>query len=146
MNKIIALLLFAFLLSCNNKEKNKSSNTHTIKVVEAHGYVVPQDSIEQPKIIIAGIPITVKAGTPKFTLTNTNIHPAGKPTIIMAGKPRVCTPGKDTFLIPKKVPAIDSPFVEGNPETAIAKDIANKDQNSQNFSTYDDLCLIGIRV
>ncbi|MEI8137775.1 MAG: hypothetical protein WCH21_10670, partial [Bacteroidota bacterium] len=93
MNKIIALLLFAFLLSCNNNEKNKSSNTHTIKVVEAHGYVVPQDSIQQPKTIPAGIPATVLAGKPTINLTNLNVHPAGIPTVIMVGKPRVCTPG-----------------------------------------------------
>ena len=139
MNKIIALLLFAFLLSCNNNEKNKSSNTHTIKVVEAHGYVVPQDSIQQPKTIPAGIPTTIKAGQPKFALTNTNIHPAGIPTVIMAGTPRICTPGQDTFLLPKTVPAIDSPFVAGVPETVIAKDMANKDQNPQNFRTYGKL-------
>ena len=139
MNKIIALLLFVFLLSCNNNEKNKSSNTHTIKVVEAHGYVVPQDSIQQPKTIPAGIPTTIKAGQPKFALTNTNIHPAGIPTVIMAGTPRICTPGQDTFLLPKTVPAIDSTFVAGVPETVIAKDMANKDQNPQNFSTYGKL-------
>ena len=138
MNKIIALLLFTFLLSCNNNKKKQQASIAP-KVIEAHGYLVPKDSMAEPKTIPAGIPITVKAGQPKFTLTNTNIHPPGKPTVIMAGKPRICTPGQDTFLLPKTVPAIESHFVAGIPETVVAKDMANKDQNSQNFSTYGKL-------
>ena len=107
--------------------------------MEALGYVVPQDSLQQPKTVLAGKPITIKAGQPKVTLTNTNIHLVGIPKVVIAGKPRVTTPGKDTFLLPKTVSAIDSPFVAGMPEIVIAKDMANKDQNPQNFSSFNKL-------
>ncbi|MEI8137197.1 MAG: hypothetical protein WCH21_07735 [Bacteroidota bacterium] len=88
----LQFLIFIFLLSCSQKQ-DLNERIHTIKVVEAHGYLVPQDSIQQPKTIPAGIPTTVKAGQPKVTLTNANIHPAGIPTVIMAGTPRICTLG-----------------------------------------------------
>ncbi len=139
MNKIFTLLfLFLFLFACNNKEKKQQASFGP-KVVEATGYILPKDSIAEPKTIPAGKPTVIKAGLPKVTLTNTNVHPAGKPKVVIAGAPKVCIPGKDTFLLPKTVPAIDSPFVAGIPETVIAKDMATKEQNPQNFSTYSKL-------
>ncbi|MBK6985525.1 MAG: hypothetical protein IPH32_12565 [Bacteroidetes bacterium] len=51
MNKIIALLLFAFLLSCNNNEK-KQQVSFAPKVAEAKGYIVPKDRMAAPKVIL----------------------------------------------------------------------------------------------
>ena len=138
MKKLYYLFLIISFFSCQEKNKQKV-HLHTIKVVEVHGHVVPQNSIQQPKTIPAGKPAIVKAGNPKITATNTNINPAGIPTIVTAGKPLICTPGQSTFLLPKIVPAIDNPFLAETPEAIIAKDMANKDQNSQNFSTYGKL-------
>jgi len=106
------------------------------KVVEAHGYVVPADSLSAPKVI----PVDesklkrVPAGRPKVVATNTNIHPAGTPRVVVAGTPRVCTPGQDTFQLPRTVPAVDSPFVAGVPEVVLAKSPIAKDRNPQNFN------------
>ncbi|MCX6312891.1 MAG: hypothetical protein NT084_14805 [Bacteroidetes bacterium] len=107
--------------------------------MEAKGYLVPKDSVQEPKAILAGKPEIVKAGNPKVVPTNTNIVLAEKPKIILAGKPRVITPGQDTFLLPKTVPAIDSPFVAGIPEVVIAKDAYVKDQNPEGFSSFSKL-------
>ena len=109
------------------------------KVVEAHGYVVPKDSMAEPKVVPAGKPKVVRAGKPKVVLTNTNVHPAGIPRVVKAGVPRVCTPGQDGFSLPKTVPAIDSPFMAGIPEVVIAKEAYTKDQNPQNFSSFGKL-------
>ena len=95
------LILLIFVISCTEQNKTKQIS-FAPKVTEAKGYLVPKDSVQQPKTITAGIPITIKAGQPKVTLTNTNIHHAGIPTVIMAGIPRVYTPGKDPFLLPKQ--------------------------------------------
>jgi hypothetical protein len=128
-----------FVISCTQQQEQKPQNSFAPKVVEAYGYVVPKDSVQEPKTIPAGKPTIIPVGKPKVIPTNTNIHIAGKPKIILAGTPRVCTPGLDTFLLPKTVPAIDSPFTAGIPEVVIAKDAYIKDQNPQNFKSYRKL-------
>jgi len=137
------LLLISVIsfFSCTQHKEQERPMTFAPKVVAANGYVVPKDSMAKPTVILVDesklkkIPV----GTPKVVLTNTNIHPAGKPKIILAGTPRVCTPGQDTFLLAKTVPAIDSPFVAGIPEVVIAKDAYIRDQNPENFSSFGKL-------
>ena len=138
MNKIIALLLFAFLLSCNNNEK-KQQISFAPKITEAKGYLVPKDSVSEPKTIPAGIPTTVKAGAPKVNPTNLNVHIAGQPKIIVAGLPKINTPGTDTLLLPKTILTIGITKPAGIPEVVIAKDAAAKDVNPANFSFYKTL-------
>ncbi len=128
-----------FIFSCTQHKEQERPTTFAPKVIASNGYVVPKDSVTEPKIILAGKPTIIKAGIPKFVLTNTNIHPIGKPKIILSGTPRVCTPGQDTFLLPKTVPAIDSSFVGGIPEVVIAKDAYVKDQNPEGFSSFSKL-------
>jgi ligand-binding sensor domain-containing protein/serine phosphatase RsbU (regulator of sigma subunit) len=143
MKKLWYLFLIISFFSCQ-EEKNSSSNTHTIKVVEANGYVVPKDSMATPKVILVDESKLKKipAGKPEIVPTNTNIHKAGIPTIVLAGKPRVITPGTDTFLVPKSFTIQHSKLniiTAGVPETVIAKDMANKDQNPENFSSFGKL-------
>ena len=138
--KTIALFTSLFLLlliACNRPQEQKSANPYSPKVVEAKGYVVPKDSMAEPTVVLAGKPRIVKAGNPVVVLTNTNVHPAGAPKVIMAGTPRISTPGKDSFLLPKTVVAIDSPFIAGIPEMVEAKDANTSDINPQNFSTFN---------
>ncbi len=135
-------VLFALLISsCNIRDENTTPRSFGPKVVEAHGYVVPADSMAVPKVfpVDESKLIKVPAGKPKVVPTNTNVHLAGTPKVVIAGTPRLCTPGQDTFLLPKTVPAIDSPFVAGIPEVVVAKDPAVKDQNPQNFSSFGKL-------
>ena len=135
----VFLICGIFLCSCSQNKKQERPRTFAPKVIASTGYVVPKDSVSEPKIIPAGKPEIVKAGIPKFVLTNTNIHLIGKPKIILSGTARVCTPGQDTFLLPKTIPAIDSPFVAGIPEVVIAKDAYVKDQNPAGFSSFSKL-------
>ncbi len=128
-----------FLFSCSQKEERERPNTFAPKVIETKGYVVPKDSVTEPKVIPCGKPTIVKAGNPKVVPTNTNIHIAINTNIHLAGIPRVITPGQDTFLLPKTIPAIDSPFVAGIPEVVIAKDAYVKDQNPEGFSSFSKL-------
>ena len=134
---LIGLILCLF--SCNQHQEKTNPLSFAPKVVEAHGYVVPKDSMAEPKVIPAGKPRVVKAGKPKVVLTNTNVHPAGIPKVVTAGVPKVCTPGQDGYSLPKIVPAIDSPFLAGIPEVVIAKEAYTKDQNPQNFSSFGKL-------
>lgn len=124
MHKIVPILfVFTFLFSCHNEEKNLRQTTAP-KVVEAKGYVVPKDSMAEPVVIpVDESKLTkVPVGEPMVVPTNTNIHIAITTNIHKAGTPRICTPGKDTFLLPKTVPAIDSLFKAGIPEIVQAKD------------------------
>jgi ligand-binding sensor domain-containing protein/serine phosphatase RsbU (regulator of sigma subunit) len=140
-NIFVLVLLTFIVFACKQKREQTQQNTFAPKVVEAHGYVFPADSLRKPKVILVDESKLGKrpAGKPMVIPTNTNIHLAGKPTILNTGTPRVCTPGKDTFLLPKVIPVIDSPFLAGIPEVILVKEAFVKDQNSQNFSSYGKL-------
>src|SRR6266542_35521 len=127
----VALLL---IFSCKPNQEQRPLSFPP-RVVEAHGYVVPKDSMAEPKVIPAGKPRIVRAGKPKVALTNTNVHPAGIPRVVIAGVPRVCTPGQDSFSLPKTVLAVDSPFMAGIPEVVNTRD----QPPSQNFSSFRKL-------
>ncbi len=129
------MLLIVF--SCRNQQQSPLS--FAPKVVAAHGYVVPKDSMATPKVILARTPRIVRAGKPKVVLINTNVHPAGIPRVVKAGTPTVCTPGQDGFSLPEIVPAIDSPFLAGIPEEVTAKEAYVKEQNTYNFMSFGKL-------
>ncbi len=82
--------------SCNQQEENTEEIFFAPKVVEAHGYVVPKDSIAQPKVILVG--------KPKVVTIPTNVHPVSSPKVVVAGIPKVRTPGQDSFslILPKR--------------------------------------------
>ena len=134
----IILIFIVLFFSCREKKKERP-NTFAPKVIETKGYLVPKDSVTEPKVILAGKPTIVKAGKPTVILTNTNIHIAINTNIHLAGTPRVCTPGKDTFLLPKTVPALDTPKLAAVPEVTIAKDPHINDNNPQSFSSFSKL-------
>ena len=105
MKKYIPLLiLLIFINSCNEQNKTRP-NSFAPKVTEAKGKWINPNSVEKPKTISAGIPVKVKAGTPKVNPTNLNIHIAGQPKITVAGLPKANTPGTDTFSLPKTIVA-----------------------------------------
>jgi len=137
MNKFLFTILIILLtLACTKQQSKDTSLAHSPLVVEAKGFIVSQDSMASPKIVLAGQPTRIPVGKPNIVYTNTNEFIAGQPTIILAGNPRINTPGQDTFLIPKTVIAIDKPFIGGMPIVEKAKDAYIKDQNPQNFSTF----------
>ncbi len=140
-NNLILFFPILFICSCTHRQEQKLPNVFVPKIVEAKGYMVPKDSMAEPTIIpVDESKLTkVRAGKPVVIPANTNVHIAGKPKIVLAGIPKVCTPGKDSFPLPKVVPAIDSPFTAGVPEVVTAKDAYVKDQNPQNFSSFSKL-------
>jgi ligand-binding sensor domain-containing protein/signal transduction histidine kinase len=142
MSKYFILFLFTLLIfSCTRQEEQKQQTPFSLKVVKANGYVVPKDSMGAPTVVFVDesklkkIPV----GRPKVVFINTNVYPAGIPKIVLAGVPKEVTPGKDTFSLPKTVPAIAHPVMAGMPEVVIAKDASTKDQNPQNFSYFGKL-------
>ncbi len=145
-------LLFAVfiigLFSCNQQKEKKNVLSFAPKVVEAHGYIVPKDSVAQPKVILVGKPKIVPVGKPKVITIPTNVHVISNPKIVLAGVPKVCTPGQDSFSLPKTVPAIERPFIVGKPEKVIAKEATSKDPNPYSFSSFgkqQGLNYLGIR-
>ena len=132
----ITLALVTLVILCCKSKQEKNPPSFSPKVIEAHGYVVPKDSMAEPKSIPAIKPRIVPAGNPRVVLINSNVHPAGIPRVVIAGVPRVCTPGQDSFSLPITVPAIDSPFTAGIPEVVIAKEGYTKEQNPQNFVSF----------
>ena len=137
MRKRICYIILIFSLLQNGCERSQKRGSildqNAPKVVEAHGYVVPKDSVAAPRVTLAGKPKIVPAGKPEVVLTSTNVHPAGIPRVVIAGKPKVCTPGQDSFSLPKTVPAIDNPFLAGIPEVGEAY---TKEQNPQDLSSF----------
>jgi ligand-binding sensor domain-containing protein/serine phosphatase RsbU (regulator of sigma subunit) len=134
----LLLISLPILFACNTNKDDKPSG-QILKRTFTKGHWINPDSVAKPKTVLAGIPKTVLAGKPKVTLTNLNVHIAGSPRVVLAGKPRVITPGTDTFPLPKTVPAIGKTRPAGIPEVVIAKDMASKDINPANFSSFSVL-------
>ena len=145
MKKQFSLLFLILIIvaACNKQQKQNNQNGFAPKVVEAKGYVVPKDSMAEPKVVLVDESKLKKVpvGKPKIVPTNTNVHPArqGKVVIVDETKLRIITPGTDTFSLPKIVPAIDSPFVAGIPEVTLAKDPHINDNNPHSFSSFSKL-------
>lgn len=124
-------ILLLLIVACNmvNKEEN-NYNRHTIKVVEAKGYVVPKDSMAEPTVI----PVDesklkkVQVGKPKVVPDNLNVYPVVDPKAVLLGKPRVCTPGKDTFSLPKTIAAIHNPVIVKQPKSIPSLPFRMKDR------------------
>ena len=102
-------LIFLSFLCCNQQQDQIFSNAFAPKVVEAKGYIVPKDSMATPKSVIAGKPKVIKAGKPTVVSANINIHLAGIPKTVITGTPKIYTPGKDSFLLPRVIPARSIP-------------------------------------
>ncbi|MFN7295315.1 MAG: hypothetical protein ACK5T9_03550, partial [Bacteroidota bacterium] len=137
-------IIFAIVISACHSNRQEDAHHHIQpKVVEAKGYVLPKDSMDEPKVVLVDESKIQKisVGKPKVVPTNTNVHPAGqgKVVIVDEAKLRIITPGTDTFSLPKTVPAIDSPYVAGIPEVTIAKDPHINDNNPQSFSSFSKL-------
>ncbi len=133
------LLIFGgFFFSCNQNPAGSSRN-HQLKIVEVKGYVVPKDSMQQPRIEPVGNPIVVPGTKPKVTSIVPILNLVRNPKVVVAGLPKICTPGQDGFSLPKIVPAIHNPIVAGLPKITPAKEVSSTDPNPQNFSSFNKL-------
>jgi signal transduction histidine kinase/ligand-binding sensor domain-containing protein/CheY-like chemotaxis protein len=137
--KSLTLWLIILLVSCTPWTAPVQPDPAKPMVVEAHGYVVPVDSIQKPLIIPAGKPTQVRIGKlPEFPAYS-NVILAGTLKRIQAGQPYIWTPGENNLNIPKVVKATEKPFFSHPPEVVLAKDAYSKDINPQNFSNYNKL-------
>ncbi|MFN4931383.1 MAG: hypothetical protein ACK5HE_08225, partial [Bacteroidota bacterium] len=101
-------IIFAIVISACHSNRQEDAHHHIQpKVVEAKGYVLPKDSMDEPKVVLVDESKIQKisVGKPKVVPTNTNVHPAGqgKVVIVDEAKLRIITPGTDTFSLPKTV-------------------------------------------
>ncbi len=140
-NKIFYLLLIfsALPYSCKRSQKQQNNlESYAPKVVEAHGYVVPKDSMAEPKVILAGNPRIIAAGKPKKIPVPDNIRSVGIPKVIPAGVAKICTPGQNGFSLPEIVSVIGTPVTAGLPEVVITEPVYGE-QDSENFSSFGQL-------
>ena len=84
------LYVFSFIIilsACKDDANRKKHNLHQPEVLEATGYVVPKDSISEPKVFPIDVSKLKKVpvGNPKIVATNLNIQTVGVPKVIPAG-------------------------------------------------------------
>ena len=140
MNKLLFLsFLLLIICSCNQEQDQIRPGVFAPKVVKGIGYLVPGSSVIKPIMVIVKNPKVVPVGKPVVIPTNTNIHYAAIPKVVLAGTPRIATPGQGGFSMPKKIPASAIPIAAGLPEVIIAQDAASKDQNPKNLSSFGKL-------
>jgi hypothetical protein len=70
MQRLLFLIIFVILCSCKQKRTESYNLTLQPKVVPAHGYIVPKNSMAEPKVIL------VDEGKLKKV-------PVGKPKVVM---------------------------------------------------------------
>jgi len=133
------LMLSGVILFSCKKQPDGSPRKYQLKVVEAKGYSVPKDSIAPPKILPRENPWVVPAIANKMLSAQTKEHTIDSPKTIFSVIPEVFTPGQDSFLLPKKIPAIDFPIPAGLPTVVAAKEVRSLDPNPHNFSSFNKL-------
>ncbi len=99
--EIIYIILFFSLLqyACErSKQQVGSFDIPLPEVVEAKGYVVPEDKMAPPEISPAKEIKSKAINKPTVVILNSNVHPVGKPIIVLAGAP-ICTNPNISFAI-----------------------------------------------
>lgn len=135
----MTLLLTVFSLlqfHCERKNRQAAVFDAQPEVVEAKGYVVPQDKMMPPEITPVKEIKNKAISKPKVISFHSNVFPAGKPKVVTAGAPKICVPGQNGFSLPEKFAAIDSPFAAGAPDVIAAKDPQINDHSPANFSSF----------
>src|SRR5688572_9401270 len=89
LQEFLFLSTLFIIFSCYQNDQHQSNSPIA---VEAKGRIVPKDSMPEPKVKPADENKVdeILAGKPTVVHTNTNVHLAGKPKIVLAGKPRIC--------------------------------------------------------
>lgn len=128
------------LTACSNKRQLKNEDQNNSEKIYTGVEIFP-DSIELPEIKplderkLDKIPVSPIEIVP----ANKNIHVVKHPTKVQNVKPLICVLGQDDFTDPKAIQFTDSVVLAGSPQIILAKDPSVKDQNAQNFSTYNKL-------
>jgi ligand-binding sensor domain-containing protein/two-component sensor histidine kinase len=133
--RIFGLLIY-FFLSCKKQEKPAKVVVSQPKIVEANGFVVPQDSIQPPiviplhneKVVKAGKPILISQNTEVFKITNLQ-----KPSVV---KPITHISGQNGFSLPQKIALLSKTIKAGTPEIIVAKAPIFKEQNDKNIAIF----------
>ena len=139
--QILLLFFLLFIISCVHEEKQEAIKNSVPEVVPATGYKVPEDSISDPVTFMIDESKLIRkvAGKPIVTKANSNIFSISTPVVNVAKTPKIRFLGEDTLILPVSLEIKDSSFIAGIPEVVFAKDPSVKDQNSQNFSSYNKL-------
>ena len=138
-SKSVIFILLALLSACSSQENNTGLMYKSPKTATIVGYTLPADSLTAPVVIPAGEPEVVKVGKLSEAPENSNIHSLIGPKDIKSLTPVVCTMGKDGFLLPVPVKAVENPFFCKAPDVVPVKDAYIKDVNPQNFSSFSKL-------
>ncbi len=138
-SKFVLFTILAFISACSSHENNTTTTVRLPKTASIQGYTLPQDSLAKPVVIQAGKPEIVRVGKLVDTPENSNIRSAIEPKNVKSLTPVICTMGKDSFLFPVPVIAVEHPFFCKAPEVVLVKDAYIKDVNPQNFSSFSKL-------
>lgn len=136
-NQIIYLVvIFSLLQNACQRQQQIVSDFPPPEVVEAKGYIVPQNKMSPPEISPAKEIKSKAISKPKVVNVSSNAHPVGKPIVVSVVPPKICVPGHNGFSLPEIVPAIDSPFPAGSPQVTIAGEPQINENSPANFSTF----------
>src|SRR5690606_31416648 len=134
---IVSVMVLFF--SCSQEEKLPPPISSVPLTVEIKGRIVPKDSMELPIIIPAGQPAKVDAVNTTVFYPQSNVYPAGSPSVVPVGSPKVSTPGRNGLPLPQVDTATFSDGRPATPEISTAKEAYQKDHNPHNFSTFSKL-------
>jgi ligand-binding sensor domain-containing protein/two-component sensor histidine kinase len=147
--------LSLFLLCCKQAKRESSDvSVGVIPVnIDVTNWVVPPDSLPVFTTYPVLKPEIIKAGNPKISIANNNIHVAGEPVILKEEIPQTIIPGKDGFDLPdtiafefRKVPCVNKParkalkpaFAEGSDFNLQHLDVEHGLATGELFSLFMD--------
>ena len=143
---MLAIVLLGCLPSSCKKNASTKAVGHALRIKEAKGYAVPQDSLLPPKIIPREAPIIVPAIKKTIVDKPANEYPIDSVRTTYTIKPRVFTPGENGISLPKIVPAKGITITAGLPKVVTAQEVMAVDPNPNNFSSFNRIEGLGSSV
>ena len=126
--------LLVLLGSCSQPDKQTASFSGPI-VINTKGKVISTDTMPAPQVLPLGTQKEVPVGKPTVLPMKERTTP-NTIAVVAAGMPTVAVPGRDSFLLPKVIPATPKIIPAGLPKVVLAQAAYTKDYNPYNFTTF----------
>lgn len=126
--------LLVLLGSCSQPDKQTASFSGPI-VINTKGKVISTDTMPAPQVLPLGTQKEVPVGKPTVLPMKERTTP-NTIAVVAAGMPTVAVPGRDSFLLPKVIPATPKIIPAGLPKVVLAQAAYTKDYNPYNLTTF----------
>lgn len=134
LGSLVSIAMLCLPFSCTQSDRQPTTASVS-EVIKTKGRVIATDTLPPPQVLPLGPQKIVAAGNPSVVSIKDRRQPA-RTVVAAVGAPVVKTPGRDSFLLPKVVPATPKVVVAKRPQVVPAQPGYSKEYNPYNFMLY----------